>query len=117
MFNAITNERIRKLNSIDGFQWDLAPQWTSFEQRLGEYKQFYEEQGHGFIPQHYEKNPPLGKWVSKMRYEHSLLKKGEKSQMTSERVQILESVGFEFSNQGKSIAKETPEEENDDCPV
>lgn len=115
MYHAITNERIHKLNAIDGFQWDLAPQWTPFEQRLGEYKQYCEEQGHGFIPQHYEKNPQLGKWVSKMRYEHSLLNKGEKSQMTSERIRILESVGFEFSNQRRSIAKETPGEENDDC--
>ena len=125
MYNLITQERIQKLNALTGFQWDLAPKWTPFERRLEEYKQFQIEEGHGFIPQHYKKNPALGKWVSKIRYEYTLFQREEerqridddddnttmgestkrsRSQLTAERIRQLEEVGFEFSSKNQQPA-------------
>lgn len=100
--NPITQERINKLNSLDGFLWDVSPRWTSFEQRVEEYKQFQKEEGHGFIPQHYSDNPSLGKWVSKTRYEYTLFNRGDKSQLTVEKTRVLESIGFEFFSASKT---------------
>ena len=116
VYHLITQERIDKLNSLEGFQWDCQ-KWTPFEQRLEEYKQFQIKEGHGFIPIHYQHNPALGKWVSKIRYDYTLFKReqqqqqqqqidgntmGEgtkraRSQLTAERIQQLKEVGFEFS--------------------
>mmetsp|Transcript_26681 Transcript_26681/g.64009 ORF Transcript_26681/g.64009 Transcript_26681/m.64009 type:complete len:206 (-) Transcript_26681:102-719(-) len=101
----ITQERINKLNSLDGFRWDISPKWTSFEQRIAEYKQFQKDHGHGFIPQHCEENPPLGKWVSKMRYEYTLFNRDVKSQLTTEKIRELESIGFEFAGAAGNAKK------------
>ena len=101
MYQLITQDRIDKLNAIEGFQWDLAPRWTSFEARLEEYKQFQLEEGHGFVPQHYEKNRALGKWVSKTRYSYTLYSRGDHSQLTADKICQLKEIGFEFASKSQ----------------
>lgn len=91
----ITSEKRERLESI-GFKWRLKDR-TKFENRLTELVAFRDEHGHTFVPQHYAFNKPLGKWVTKMRYEYGRLAKNEKSQITPARVEQLEEVGFEWS--------------------
>lgn len=91
----ITAEKREKLESI-GFKWRIKDR-TKWEDRFDELVAFRNAHGHTFVPQHYAENKPLGKWVTKMRYEHGRWIKGEKSQMTQARLDRLESVGFSFS--------------------
>jgi hypothetical protein len=49
--------------------------------------------GHVNVPQQY---PELGNWVHCQRKNHSLLKRGVKSNLTVEKIEKLKSIGFVF---------------------
>jgi len=92
----ITLERIQTLESI-GFEWVLnrggprnESQWNKHFNELKEYK---EEYGHTNVSQ---SNKQLGLWVKKQRTEYKKFKKNGKSQITSERIELLESIDFEW---------------------
>jgi len=100
----ITEERIRELESV-GFEWKtkwsksktgLASIWSVGFQEMCEFKAKY---GHCLVPQRYAANPELGSWVKVQRANYRLHHEGKSSSMTEERIQDLESVGFEW---GKS---------------
>jgi len=97
----ITLERIQTLESI-GFEWVLnrggprnESQWNKHFNELKEYK---EEYGHTNVSQ---SNKQLGLWVKKQRTEYKKFKKNGKSQITSERIELLESIDFEWVSQNK----------------
>ncbi|KAG7358132.1 helicase domain protein [Nitzschia inconspicua] len=100
--------RAEKLDSI-GFVWALTSQdlsnqrrdeetWNKTARRLKEYKQ---QHGHTNVPSIYNdgQNPHLGMWVSHQRkkYKEYQNKMNVAGIMTKERIELLESLGFEWS--------------------
>ncbi|GFH61995.1 hypothetical protein CTEN210_18471 [Chaetoceros tenuissimus] len=88
----MTEERIEKLESI-GFEWALRSKWNDRFEKL---KEFKTQQGHCNVPREHEPIKSLGNWVHQQRTEYKLMLEGAKSQMTEERVEKLESLGFEW---------------------
>ncbi|KAG7341267.1 helicase domain protein [Nitzschia inconspicua] len=110
--------RAEKLDSI-GFVWafttqDLSNQrrdeetWKKTARRLKEYKQ---QHGHTNVPSIYNdgQNPHLGIWVSHQRkkYKEYQNKMNVAGFMTKERIELLESLGFEWSPGRKDEFEET----------
>ena len=94
---SMTAEHIRALDGI-GFDWgttktDFLSIWSVRLQQLCEFK---EEFGHCAVPVKYLANPKLGPWVSKQRCYGNLYQDVKPSIMTADRIQALESVGFEW---------------------
>ena len=92
--SSMTDERIQKLESI-GFQWSLrgTPK-GSWGTMLDELKSFKDKHGHCNVPQ---RTGRLGAWVNYQRQQYRLLQEGKQSGMTDERIQKLESIGFQWS--------------------
>ncbi len=87
----MTDERIHKLNEI-GFVWDvLNDVWNEMFQQLVEYKK---ERGDTLVPKSYTDNPKLGTWVNKQRVQYSYEQSGQPSQITDERIEKLNKIGF-----------------------
>jgi len=88
----ISAEKIAKLESI-GFTWRHFDRdgWDTRFQELVEYKK---EKGDCKVPQFYENNRKLGKWVSKQRQGYLARLKGLETQLTDERLSKLEELGF-----------------------
>ena len=91
--NNLSPERIKKLNEV-GFLWDgkealrleqYEPQWMD---RLGELLQYKNEHGNTLVPQGYEDNLQLGRWVCNQRHRY------KNNQLPPERVQKLNEIGF-----------------------
>jgi len=107
----LTQERIDLLNKI-GFTWSLrsrdalAEYWN---QRFCELQKFHDEHGHCNVPSRYPENPELGTWVGTQRTQYRLYLKAKATgdptlgatTMTEERVQQLESLGFQWTRGGK----------------
>jgi superfamily II DNA or RNA helicase len=83
----LSADRIARLNAI-GFEWDSLAVWweLSFSKLLS----FMANNGHCRVPARYEADPELGRWVSDQR---KLYLKGK---ISADRVERLESVGFEW---------------------
>jgi hypothetical protein len=80
----ISKERVRLLEKVDGFVWDVKEaRWSEMHRRLS---LFCEEHGTCIVPQHYSKDPQLACWVSNQRQR--------KNQLTAERIRMLDSLGF-----------------------
>ena len=88
----LTQEHKFLLNSV-GFQWGALPRatapscasWEAMLQRLIEYKTVH---GDCKVPQHYNKDPQLGRWVNNQRSAY------KRNDMLEERKCILNSIGF-----------------------
>jgi hypothetical protein len=84
-------ERIQKLNVI-GFVWDSPEaQWQEFYFQLVQYQK---EFGNALVPQRYEKNPPLGLWVTTQRMVYKA------GSLLEERIQKLNAIGFVWDSPG-----------------
>ena len=90
--------RIQKLESI-GFQWSPrcsqiknreTIQWTARFQELKKYK---ETHGDCNVPQ---KHGSFGRWVDNQRQDYRLLKERKSARMSDDRIQKLESIGFQW---------------------
>lgn len=81
----LTAERIERLNSL-GFEWSLRPPTTPWEERFAQLQAFHQEHGHSRVKR---TDSAFGEWVQKQR---KLLRSGKLSQ---ERLQLLQSIGFE----------------------
>lgn len=68
--------------------------WDELFEQLKEFKAKY---GHCCVPQHYKDNPSLGLFVKNQRRQRRLLELGEKSSMTTDRKEKLDSLGFAWS--------------------
>ena len=110
MPNNMTPERIQSLNEI-GFLWegnkkkirdDYQQKWEERRQELIKYKDMV-------VPQQYDENEQLGRWVSTQRNQHKLLTQGMPTTMTPERIQSLNEIGFlwevEKTKQASTIGK------------
>mmetsp|Transcript_28390 Transcript_28390/g.41783 ORF Transcript_28390/g.41783 Transcript_28390/m.41783 type:complete len:554 (-) Transcript_28390:161-1822(-) len=94
----LTRERIQALSDI-GFAWNVRERScpVSWEERVTELKAYRNEYGDCLVPQSFNPNPPLGKWVGNQREEYRKRMQGKRSSMTDQRVRILEDVGFVWS--------------------
>jgi len=101
----LTLTRIERMEAL-GFLW-ISPrspkQATSFyppypvadwQTRFEQLCEFRQKHGDCLVPQKYPKNPELGRWVQKQRYNYKLSLKGEASSLSKGRVCALESIGF-----------------------
>jgi hypothetical protein len=96
--------RIKDLESLD-FQWTVCViAWEDLLRELADYRKIH---GHCNVPQNYSENTKLGKWVGTQRNNYRLHREGKKSQMTTFRIQELESLDFEWKS-STSRAKVTP---------
>lgn len=82
---------VQKIELLDeiGFDWSLVRRnvipWKEMYTRLITFKQ---KHGHTKVPVKWEKDPKLGKWVSRMR--------NERETMEPERVALLEAIEFDW---------------------
>mmetsp|Transcript_54429 Transcript_54429/g.80794 ORF Transcript_54429/g.80794 Transcript_54429/m.80794 type:complete len:383 (-) Transcript_54429:390-1538(-) len=97
----LTQDHVDRLNSI-GFTWlcRIRSDWDSKYRELLEYKA---EFGNCCVPQHYQRNKHLGKWVAKQREQYSLLMRGKHSLLTPERLDILNSVDFVWNAKRRAV--------------
>ena len=90
--STMTNERISMLEEI-GFIWDA--QKSAWMTRYEELIEFKQRHGHCNVPSDYSANKELGQWVHTQRKQYRLLQEGKQSsQMTNERISMLEEIGF-----------------------
>ena len=68
-----------------------------WQQRFNELVVFKAEKGHCNIPQRYQPNRALGKWVHKQRDEFKKHLLGESSSLTLDRIIALIQIGFQVS--------------------
>ena len=96
---SMSAERITILDAI-GFVWNASDKRGGQQDdgrwnlQLEELKKYRKEHGDCLVPNRYNVNQKLGNWVDTQRKHYRLMKKGEKSQMTEERVEKLEAIGF-----------------------
>ena len=90
----MTAERQVALENI-GFEWSLNQEslWQTRHEELIAFKQ---QNGHCNVPQQYDQNKSLGRWVRSQRNQYKLKCKGKPSSMTAERQAALEEIGFEW---------------------
>lgn len=76
-----------------GIQWIKPKQATGWEEAYGYAKQFYEENGHLFVPGRYITSDgfALGKWIEEQRSRYLGLSKWE---ISGERIDMLEDIGM-----------------------
>jgi Helicase associated domain len=91
--STMTEDRVKALEEI-GFVWDS--QGTAWEERLMELRDFRNAFQHCNVPSNYSENKCLSTWVKCQRRQMKLFREGKPSNMTPERVEKLESLGFEW---------------------
>lgn len=95
----ITPERIKILESI-GFEWDPQKlQWQAMYEKL---QDFCRQHGHSKVPKGYTKDVELANWVRNQRLEHRNWQQQKRSRMTQERFELLDKLGFVWSQQSSS---------------
>ena len=88
----LSSDRIDRLEAI-GFVWDAKEAaWQEMYNRLVEYK---DKKGDADVPQSYDEDPKLSKWVSTQRRTY------KKGKLSSDRIEKLESIGFKWRLKGK----------------
>jgi hypothetical protein len=94
----MTPHRIEQLESV-GFKWALQRHTTmrSWQERFEELKQYMAKHGNCNVPIRFKDNASLGQWVSTQRQEYGAREKGQKSNITDERIKSLEDIGFTWS--------------------
>jgi Helicase associated domain len=89
----MTPERVKALDEI-GFVWDS--QGAAWGDRLGELQQFRQLFKHCNVPSNYYDNPRLATWIKCQRRQYKLYVENKPSNMTPQRIQHLENLGFEW---------------------
>lgn len=90
----MTDEREKELEEM-GFIWDSHR--AAWEERFESLKAFLAEHKYTNVPSNYEVDKPLAFWVKCQRRQMKLYRKGVKSTMTRERIETLESLGFDWN--------------------
>ena len=97
-FKTMRNEECYRFNLIEGL----------WKQRLAMMRAYKEKHGDCLVPRRYvENNIKLGNWVCYQRAEYKKWQKGEKSQLTQEKVDLLEDIGFVWMVKASPIRKES----------
>jgi len=96
---SMNKEQFELLESID-FNYSMDHKQAAYEiswrQRFSELKGYRALHGNCKVPFRYPTNPPLGNWVNRTHVEYnSIIREGKNSNfLTSERIQMLEDLGF-----------------------
>ena len=112
--SSMTQERIERLESI-AFEWGvtLSAEWDTKFHELVAYKDAHG--GSCNVPQRYAENPQLGNWVHNQRTQYKKFQQDPStSQMTQERIERLESIGFEWNGRSLKTNAYLSEEYDDD---
>ncbi|CAJ1937634.1 unnamed protein product [Cylindrotheca closterium] len=100
--STMTTRRIEELESV-GFVWHShAAAWM---EKLNDLKAFKAQTGHCNVPSHYPENVQLSTWVKCQRRQYKLYISGASSNMTVQRFEALEDLGFVFDIRNKSSKK------------
>lgn len=91
--STMTPDRVKALEDI-GFVWDS--QGAAWGERLGELREFRGTYMHCNVPSNFSENPRLATWIKCQRRQYKLYMEGKPSNMTTQRIQHLESLGFEW---------------------
>jgi hypothetical protein len=91
--SSMTEERLLALEDLE-FCWDAHT--TQWQERFLELRAFVSDEGHANVPTQYSKNRQLATWVKCQRRQHKLWKAGDRANITEDRMQLLESVGFKW---------------------
>ena len=81
-------------NHIPNQKQSLREKWTEMFKRLQAYQQ--EQNGSCNVPQRYDEDPHLGRWVSKQREKY------RKGLLAKERYDQLEAIGFQWTVRGQT---------------
>jgi hypothetical protein len=90
--STMTQERVKALEEV-GFVWDS--QGTIWEERLEELREFKRTYMHCNVPSNYQ-NKKLATWVKCQRRQYKLYIEDNRSNITPERIDQLEGLGFEW---------------------
>lgn len=88
---SITKGKMKRLESIHFPNAVSDNRWKEIFEQL---KVFYAENGHSIVPVRDSQNSTLGRWVDKQRYEFRKYSLGQKSNLTAERINKLNTVNF-----------------------
>lgn len=89
----LTDQREEKLKSL-GFVWNASStSWDTHYKALCLYKRRYENCN---VPRPYPENPKLSNWVYNHRSEYSRKRRGLKNNLTAEREEKLNAIGFSW---------------------
>ena len=96
----MTDERVNLLQDI-GFEWTVkkvkkTQDEADFQARLAELTAYKLEHGDLLVPNKYPTNMKLSAWVKHQKAQYKLFKEGNESesQLTADRVEQLENIGF-----------------------
>lgn len=93
--SSLNSQLIDLLDTID-FIW--SPREEKWNLRILQLQEFKSEYGHCRVPVQYERNPPLGRWVSAQRKHYKLYQMGENVSMSQDRIQQLSKMGFVWNH-------------------
>merc|ERR1712154_706761 len=99
--SSMTQERIDMLDGV-GFVWHSHE--VVWHERLCELKDFKAKTGDCLVPSNYLPNPKLATWVKCQRRQYKLHLRGSPSNITVERIKILEDIGFEWELRSPSFS-------------
>ncbi|KAL7565783.1 hypothetical protein ACA910_015564 [Epithemia clementina (nom. ined.)] len=74
-------------------------------ERYNELVDFYNANGDCAVPSDYEPNRRLGNWVRTQRAQFKLYKEGEPSNLTPERIELLDKINFQWKLRGDWIRR------------
>jgi len=109
----LSSDKIQQLESI-GFEWDqINYQW---QQMFGQLLKFKEQHNHWNVSNSFQQDPALAVWVNYQRHIY------KKQQLSSDKIQQLESIGFEWkplNNQWQKMFKKLLQfkEQHHNCNV
>lgn len=101
MIEAAAREKIRVLEAIPNFPWNM-PRLNNFELQVNAIFDYYNQHGHCKIPQSTPNG--LSSFVSRLRMDYKHFVDGKEAKLNAQLVGRLESIGFEWS------VRESPDE-------
>lgn len=107
----ITDAQIEKLEKI-GFTWAKRNGPLNWALKYRELCEFNRLHGHCDVPTKFRVNRALGRWVSTQRAEYKKFREGQPSPMTSEKIEQLGNLNFQWKCPLKKTAPnaENPED-------
>jgi Helicase associated domain len=85
---SLTTDQFRRLDEL-GFTWDAGAD-AAWEAQFKTLEAYYRENGDCNVPAEWKQNPMLGRWVSGLR------KKRKDGHLTTEQIQRLDKMGFDW---------------------
>ena len=106
--SSMTQDRINFLQDI-GFVWDSHE--AGWKERLSALIDFKTKYGNCLVPSNCPTQQRLATWVKSQRRQYKLYREGRPSNMTADRIMILEKHGFEWELRSSSCLKKFARQE------